>query len=267
MKDLSKSYDACKKNGESSKVPAVKNLSLHIGKGECYGLLGESGSGKSTLSRLILGLEKPDAGEVIFLGRNLVLMKEKERKKIRKEMQIVFQDSHSSLNPRMKIYDSIAEPIKSFEKISYAEEIEKVAFLLNRVGLSEKDGQKYPHQFSGGQQKRICIARAMATSPKLIILDEAVSGLDAIIQKKILDLLIELRKEMQSSYLFITHDLEVALYMSQKISVMKDGEIVETVEEIKSLEDFKHPYSRLLVNFLPPVVLKEKQRIKRIMGK
>ncbi|MEG6511746.1 dipeptide/oligopeptide/nickel ABC transporter ATP-binding protein [Desulforamulus ruminis] len=267
MKNLLKSYDVCKKNGQRSKVWAVNNLSIQIGKGECHGLLGESGSGKSTLSRLILGLEKPDIGEVIFLGRNIFLMKERERKKIRKEMQIVFQDSYSSLNPRMKIYDSIAEPIRSFESISYQEERKKVAFLLARVGLSERDGPKYPHQFSGGQQKRICIARAIATSPKLIILDEAVSGLDAIIKKKILDLLIELKKEMHSSYLVITHDLEVAWYMSQKISVMKDGAIVETVGKINSLEDFKHPYSRLLISFLPPTFLPEKQRLKRTMGK
>jgi len=234
-------------------VAAVNQVSLSLAAGETYGLVGESGCGKSTLSRLILGFEKPDDGEIQFLGRNLFKVKNKEMKEIRRNMQIVFQDSVSSLNPRWRIKDSIAEPLRNFAGLSYREEQKRVAYLLDRVGLLPADGQKYPHQFSGGQQKRICIARAIAINPQFIVFDEAVSGLDMTIRKKILDLLSEIRQEMGSAYLFITHDMDVALYMSQKISVMKDGELVETVEGIKSLHEFNHPYAKLLVDSLPPL--------------
>ncbi len=253
LSNVKKSFSMQSDRGKRVKVNAVDGVSFSFEPGACRGLVGESGSGKSTLSRMILGFERPDEGEITFLGRNIYSASKRHMKEIRKNIQMVFQDSMGSLNPKMRVYDSIAEPVRNFDRLSYREERKRVDYLLERVGLSPEDGRRYPYQFSGGQLKRICIARAIAVRPKFIVFDEAVSGLDATVKKKVLDLLLEILKETGSGYLFITHDMDVALYISCGISVMKDGKIIETVDGITSFDDFKHPYSKMLIQSLPPL--------------
>lgn len=231
----------------------LNNISLRINEGECHSLVGESGCGKSTLSRLILGLEKADNGQIMFYGRNIHQKDKQFTRMLKKNMQIVFQDSFSSLNPRMLVQDIIAEPLRNFQKMSSREEKKKIVICLEKVGLTAADMKKYPHQFSGGQQQRINIARAISTNPKFIIFDEAVSSLDATIKKQIIDLLDALKKEMNCSYLFISHDIEIAWKIADNISVMKKGNIVETRENVQSLKEFSHPYSIELIESILPV--------------
>lgn len=231
----------------------LNNISLTINEGECHSLVGESGCGKSTLSRLILGLEKADNGQILFYGRNIHQKDKQFTRMLKKNMQIVFQDSFSSLNPRMLVQDIIAEPLRNFQKMSSREEKKKIVICLEKVGLTAADMKKYPHQFSGGQQQRINIARAISTNPKFIIFDEAVSSLDATIKKQIIDLLDALKKEMNCSYLFISHDIEIAWKIADNISVMKKGNIVETRENVQSLKEFSHPYSIELIECILPV--------------
>lgn len=223
---------------------ALNQVSLSIADGESVSLIGESGSGKSTLSRLILALEKPTTGNLFWNGKSVGKLK---RLELYKDIQVVFQDNTSCFNPRMKIYESLCEPIDNFLHLNKVEKEHKISSLLEMVGLSKDIAFRYPHEISGGQQKRVCIARAISVNPKLIILDEAVSGLDATVKVKILVLLKELQKEIGHSYLFITHDLKAALFMSRKIIVMQNGAIVETVSNISSLSAFTHPFSKKLV--------------------
>ncbi len=253
VENVSKKYKLKTKNLENKYISVLNNVSLTIEEGKCHSLVGESGCGKSTLSRLIVGLEKADNGKIYFCGKNIHNKDKESIKMIKKNMHIVFQDSFSSLNPRMKVEDIIAEPMRNFYKMSYSEKKERIANYLEKVGLSPDDMKKYPHQFSGGQQKRINIARAISTSPKFIIFDEAVNSLDSTIKIQIIDLLCELKKEMNSSYLFISHDIEIAWKMADNISVMEKGEIVETRENVESLQEFTHPYSKELVDSILPI--------------
>lgn len=250
--DLCRDYYMKDKNGKRVKVEAVKHVCFTFAENSSYSLVGETGSGKSTLARLITGIEKPTYGEILLDNKDVAKLSRRQLRTDKRDIQMVLQDSCSALNPRMKIYDSIAEPIRNFEKLSKKEEREKIESLISEVGLSVESLKKLPHQLSGGQQKRVCIARAIAINPKFIVFDEAVSGLDVTVRKKILDLLLNLRSHIKSTYLFITHDIDAALYMSDHIAVMKDGEIVEYVNNIKSLSELNHEYSRMLVNSLPP---------------
>lgn len=204
----------------------LKGISLNLEKGHCYSLVGKSGCGKSTLSRIICGMEKPDKGSVIYNGQDIHFMKKKEFKKIQKDLQIVFQDAYSSLNPRWSIYKSIKEPIDNYEKLDNQDCKNKINKLIKIVGLHTSVLKRRPDELSGGQQKRVCIARAIACNSEFIIFDESVSGLDMETKREILKLLIDLQKKISCTYLMITHDMEVANATSDIIYKMVNGRIL-----------------------------------------
>ncbi|AOY74924.1 nickel import ATP-binding protein NikE [Clostridium formicaceticum] len=234
--------------GKGKVTEAVKDVSLSIKEGSCVGLVGESGCGKSTLGKIILGLEKPNSGEVLFQGKNFYKSNRRQQKALTRDLQVVFQDYHSSVNPKQNIGKIISEPIKNYLNLSPLEEEKKVLELLEIVGLSHKDIHKYPHQFSGGQLQRVCIAKAIALKPKLIVLDEAISSLDVSVQAQILNLLLDLKKEFNLSYLFISHDIEAVDYIADTVAVMYLGRIVESIEDVADLTALRHPYSKKLLS-------------------
>lgn len=254
LKDLQKTYLIRNSIwGKRKVVEAVKNVSLTLEEGECLGIVGESGSGKSTLGKIILGLEKPNHGEVLFQGKNLYRLKAKELKPLRRNMQVVFQDCYSAVNPKLSIGEIIAEPLRNYEKLTAVEEKKTVQNLLEIVGLHSQDIYKYPHHFSGGQLQRITIARAIALKPKLIILDEAISSLDVLVQVQILNLLMKLKEEFRLSYLFISHNLQAVNYISDRLAVMYKGDIIEWLDDMEQLKRLEHPVSKtLLSSELPP---------------
>ena len=263
LRNVSKSYKiggAMSRHHE--KIKAADNICLTLDQGRCLGLVGESGSGKSTLGRMILGLESPDEGEILFEGKNLFLLNKKERKGMRRQIQTVFQDCYSSLNPRWSIYESISEPLKNFERLTVSEEKRKVQELLEAVGLKPEDMSKYPHQFSGGQLQRVSIARALALKPKLVVLDEAVSSLDVLIQHQILQLLAELKERFLLSYLFISHDIMAVRSISDQLAVMSNGQIVETMQGKDKLSSMKHAVSRQLLASILPIHPRDRNRMK-----
>lgn len=232
---------------QGRKVQATRDVSLSLAAGECLGLVGESGSGKSTLGRIILGIEQPETGEVLFQGVDLYGQDKAAVRAVRRNLQVVFQDCFSSVNPRLTAGESIAEPLKNFTGLSYREQLRSIGELLELVGLSPEDAAKYPHQFSGGQLQRVCIARAIALRPKLIVLDEAVSSLDVLVQAQILTLLSELRQELGMSYVFIAHDLAAVAQLADRLAVMHAGEIVEQLDTITDMASLRHPVSKALL--------------------
>ncbi|ANU11211.1 peptide ABC transporter ATP-binding protein [Planococcus antarcticus DSM 14505] len=225
------------------KQSVLKNISFECKSGECLGIIGESGSGKSTLGRLVLGIEKPDRGTVSFNGMNV-----KDRKVRLSNISAVFQDYKSSINPFFTVEDAILEPLKTQNK-NIKENKEKVLSLLNQVGLPSTYRNKYPHELSGGEVQRVCIARAISTQPKCILLDEAISSLDVSVQTKILELLKDLKRIYNMSYVFITHDLQAAAYICDRIIIFKDGQIEEMVD-IEHLKDVKSAYAKELLKSL-----------------
>lgn len=243
-------------------VKAVDDVSFDICKGETLGLVGESGCGKSTTGRMLVNLLTPTSGEVIFEGKDVAKLSKKDQKDMRKNIQIIFQDPYSSLNPRMNIGDIIAEPMK-VNKIVEKENIEKkVLELLNYVGLSNFHRNRYPHEFSGGQRQRVGIARALSLNPKLIVCDEPVSALDVSIQAQVLNLLHDLQKEFDLTYLFIAHGLNVVKHVSTRVGVMYLGKLVELADGDLLYKDAKHPYSQALLSAIPiPDPTKKKNRI------
>ena len=244
-------------------VKAVDGVNLTLRKGEILGLVGESGCGKSTLGRTILQLIPPTEGGVILEGKNLGGLSSEDLRHVRRDFQMVFQDPYASLNPRMSVYDTLAEAILAHKKISRSELPTRVAELMKKVGLSPRFIKKYPHEFSGGQRQRIAIARALAVEPKLIVADEPVSALDVSIQAQIINLL-ELSREMQLTLIFISHDLSVVKHISDRIAVMYLGRIVELGPAAKVFEHPLHPYTKSLVSAVPiadPILEKQRQRI------
>ncbi|WP_417696043.1 dipeptide ABC transporter ATP-binding protein [Psychromonas sp.] len=234
-------------------VQANKNVSFSINEGETFGLVGESGSGKSTIARVITGLYPPNEGKITFEGIDLTAIKsERERRPFRRQMQMVFQNPYTSMNPRMKIYDIIAEPIR-FHKLAASEsQIQQIVFdLLDHVGLGRMAGVKYPHEFSGGQRQRISIARALATRPRLLICDEPTSALDVSVQAQILNLLKDLQDELNLTMLFISHDLPVIRQVCDRIGVMQQGQLLEVNESEQLFTQPQHAYSKHLISLMP----------------
>lgn len=245
-------------------VRAVDGVSLKIRKGEVVGLVGESGCGKSTLARTILQLVPTTAGAVILGGRNLSSLSARELAEARKGLQMVFQDPYASLNPRMTVFDTLAEPLRVHGVCTAAEAPGRVASLMEKVGLAPRFMQKYPHEFSGGQRQRIAIARALALNPAVIIADEPVSALDVSIQAQILNLLAELVREMGLTLVFIAHNLSVVKHISDRVAVMYLGKIVELGDASTVIERPQHPYTRALVSAIPtpnPDIERSRRRI------
>ena len=253
VKKLTKEFPA--KNGNFGKkgavVHAVTDVSFDVYEGETLGLVGESGCGKSTLGRLILNLIPPTRGEVIFDGRNLQALSREEMRQTRTEMQMVFQDPFASLNPRMNIHDIVAEPMVTHNYGSKKEITARAEDLLRTTGIRPEFMYRYPHQFSGGQRQRISIARALALNPKLIVCDEPVSALDVSIQSQILNLLGDLQEESHLTYLFISHDLTVVRYLSDRVCVMYLGKICEIGRTEDIYDHPLHPYTRFLLEAVP----------------
>lgn len=243
-------------------VKAVDDISFEINKGETLGLVGESGCGKSSTGRTILRLIKPTSGQIIFQGKDITRMKGKSLREMRRDLQMVFQDPYASLNPMQMVGDIIAEPIYNFMKKSKPDLKMEVMELLNKVGLHEDAYYKYAHEFSGGQRQRIGIARALALRPKLIIADEPVSALDVSVQSQVLNLLKELQKEFDLTFLFIAHNLSVVKHMSDRIGVMYLGNIVEMAKKTHLYSEPLHPYTKALVSAIPyPDPRKKQERI------
>ena len=238
--------------GERGTVRAVDGISFAIEPGQTLGIVGESGCGKTTTAKLVLGLEQPTGGTMRFAGRDLRKLDAAGLREYRKSVQAVFQDPYASLNPRMRIRAIIAEPLVTNEAVSAAQVHERVAELLDLVGLPRQAADLFPHEFSGGQRQRIAIARALALNPKLIVLDEPVSALDVSIRAQILNLLRDLQARLGLSYLFIAHDLAAVAHMSHTIAVMYLGKIVETGEARALARAPKHPYTEALFSAALP---------------
>jgi len=254
VKDLNVYYPKKKSWWQKSKkdIPTVKNFNLDIFPGEVIGLVGESGSGKSTTGKAILQLLEHCTGNVAYLGKNLSQTDREHMRTLRKDLQIIFQDPYSSLNPRLTVGDAIVEPMtvhgigkNKNERINLAKE------LLAEVGLLPEHFDKYPHQFSGGQRQRICIARVLGLKPRFIICDESVSALDVSVQAQVLNLLQDLKEKFKLSYLFISHDLSVIHFISDRILVMKDGEVVEEGKSYEIIKQAKTDYTRNLLASIP----------------
>ncbi|HEY6421527.1 MAG TPA: oligopeptide/dipeptide ABC transporter ATP-binding protein [Candidatus Binataceae bacterium] len=239
--------------GKQLTVKAVTEVSLEIFAGETLGLVGESGSGKSTLGRLILRLLDPTAGRVFFDGRDLSTLTRVDLRQLRREMQLVFQDPYSSLNPRMRVRAIVGEGIEIHRLARGRQKEERIVELLEMVGIGSDALDRYPHEFSGGQRQRIGIARALAVNPRFLVLDEPVSALDVSIQAQIINLLQDLQERLKLTYLFIAHDLRVVEHISNRVAIMYLGKIVETATREEIYSNPRHPYTRALLSAIPSV--------------
>ncbi|WP_201318038.1 ABC transporter ATP-binding protein [Paenibacillus sp. EPM92] len=250
VEGISKTYTD---NGR--KIAALQGVSLHIGEGECLGVVGESGSGKSTLGRLLLALERPDEGDIRFQGVSLTGLKGKALRTMRQHIQVVFQDPTASLNGRLPIWRSVMEPLDNFPSVippfladTRKSRRETAAKLLEMVGLHRDYVERYPHELSGGQRQRVAIARGISLNPKLLICDEPTSSLDVSVQAQILKLLKSLQVKLGMSYLFISHDITAVRMISNRIIVMKEGQIVDRFQSDQITSEERHAYTRLLIS-------------------
>jgi oligopeptide/dipeptide ABC transporter ATP-binding protein len=236
---------------QQARVRAVDGVSFSVSRGETFGLVGESGCGKTTLGRLILGLIQPTSGDVEFDGQKMLPLGTNEMRLLRRRMQIIFQDPYSSLDPRMRVDAIVTEPIVAGQRLAKAARRDAAAALLEKVGLTKADLDKYPHEFSGGQRQRIGIARALSVQPELIVADEPVSSLDVSIQAQVINLMQDLKLEFGLSYVFISHDLSVVEHISDRIAVMYLGTIVELGPAEEFSVASRHPYTTALLRSVP----------------
>ncbi len=253
-------------NRNLGNVKAVDGVNFSIKRGKTLGLVGESGCGKSTVGRVMVGLNPSTEGDVIFDGESMITASPDRKREMRKRMQMVFQDPFSSLDPRMNVYDLISEGMVAYNMVKSRDELEeKVNDLMSLCGLFPDQAYRYAHQFSGGQRQRICIARALATHPDFIVLDEAVSALDVSIQAQIINLLKDLQDEMKLTYLFVSHDLNIVRFISDEVAVMYLGEIVEYGTRQQIFDNPLHPYTVALLSASPAFTRAEKANKKRII--
>ncbi|WP_449448834.1 ATP-binding cassette domain-containing protein [Streptococcus suis] len=234
-------------------VYAVDGVNIEFEEGKTYGLVGESGSGKSTIGKAIIGLERATSGEILYEGKNVTNKSRRSRGDFNRDVQMIFQDSLSSFNPKKRILDIISEPIRNFDRLSPEEEKKRVLQLLDTIGLNEEALIKYPHEFSGGQRQRIGVARALASNPRLIIADEPVSALDLSVQAQVLNYMKRIQDEFKLSYLFISHDLGVVQHMCDELFIMYRGRFVETGSKKDIYNDPQHIYTKRLLSAIPVI--------------
>lgn len=267
VKDLKKYFPVGKGKKAKTFVKAVDGVSFTLNEGETLGLVGESGCGKSTLGRAILRLHEPTSGEVIFKGEDVLKKSRKEMRKLREDMQIIFQDPYSSLNPRMNVFNILSEPLIAHGYFKKGEELKKyVLDLMESCGLPPYYCYRYPHQFSGGQRQRIGIARALALNPSFIICDEPVSALDVSIQSQIINLMMDMQEQKKISYVFISHDLSVVKHISDRVGVMYLGSLVELTDKDEIYDNPAHPYTKALMAAIPKPDPSQRSTMEAIQG-